>query len=148
MPLIFSTPEAAELAFYEALEHGDIEKMKAVWCDDDSIICIHPGAIRIEGRSDVVDSFRHMFEQAPELDFSISDVRSQQMQDLAVHLVREEIEIDGQLVSVMVSTNVYQRIGDGWRMKLHHASQEPDYDYDELDAIAEEMDTETPIVFH
>jgi hypothetical protein len=40
--------------------------------------------------------------------------------------VREEIELDGQVVSIMVSTNIYHVEEGGWRMLLHHASPEPD----------------------
>lgn len=142
---LFTTPEDAEMAFYDAMERGDIAKMKNVWSDDDSIVCIHPGAVRLEGRSDVVESFTQMFKDSPIMDFSITDARCQLIDDVAVHMVREEIEIDGQLVSIMVSTNIYHRIEGGWRMVLHHASHEPEPDFDELDYT---LDIEAPIVLH
>lgn len=145
MPTIFKTPEEAELAFYEALERADIEAMKQVWSDDDSIVCIHPGSGRLEGRTDVVASFNQLFRDSPLMDFSITDARCSTVNDMAIHLVREEIEIDGQLVSVMVSTNIYQHIEGSWRMTLHHASPEPDLEYDELDYT---LETEVPIVLH
>lgn len=141
----YLTPKEAELAFYDALERGDIALMKQVWCDNDSIVCIHPGALRLEGRGEVVDSFSLMFEDAPSMDFSITDARCQIIDNIAIHQVREEIEIDGQLVSVMVSTNIYHCIEGGWRMMLHHASLEPDAEFDELDYT---LDTETPTVLH
>ena len=31
----------------------------------------------------------------------------------------------------MLATNIYQLIDGGWRMVLHHASPEPDYEDDE-----------------
>ncbi len=145
MSLKFQTPEDAELAFYDAMETGDIEKMKQVWSDDESIVCIHPGAMRIEGREEVVGSFSQIFEEAPEMDYSVGDSRCLQSDDVAVHLVREELVIDDQLVSVMLATNIYHKIDGSWRMTLHHASHEPDPDYDELDYP---QDTEVPIVLH
>ena len=60
-----------------------------------------------------------------------------------VHVVREEITIDGQLSGVMLATNIYQRVGSGWRMMLHHSSPEPEFLLDELD-----MPSEEPLVLH
>ena len=130
----FSTPEDAEAAFYDAIERADIAALDAVWSKDENIVCVHPGASRIEGRNQVLESFRQMFSDAPILDFSIVDTLYTGNDSLAVHLVREEIALDGQVVSIMVSTNIYQMEDGGWRMLLHHASPEPDSAFnDELD---------------
>jgi len=141
----FLTPEDAELAFYDALEQGDIAKMQQVWSEDDSIVCIHPGAMRIEGRADVVESFVQIFKDAPEMDFVITDAKCVLMDNVAVHIVREEVAVDNQLVSVMLSTNIYHRVNGSWHMTLHHASHEPELEYDELEMST---DSEVPIVLH
>lgn len=113
-----------------------MQELDAVWSSDDNIVCVHPGATRIEGRKAVMDSFADLFFDAPVLHFKIVDTLFTGNDDLAIHLVREEIELDGQVVSIMVSTNIYQRESGGWRMKLHHASPEPDSaiedDFDEF----------------
>lgn len=130
----FSTPDKAEAAFYEAIERADIIALDAVWSQDDNIVCVHPGATRIEGRAAVMESFEQMFSEAPILSFSVVDILYTGNESLAVHLVREEIALDGQIVSIMVSTNIYQMENGGWRMLLHHASPEPDTAFnDELD---------------
>lgn len=142
----YSTPEEAELAFYDAMERADIESMMSVWLDNDSIVCVHPGASRLEGMHDIRSGFQQMFEDpSPIMDFAITDVRSQLLDNFAIHTVREEIEVDGQLVSIMLATNIYQKTQSGWRMLLHHASPEPDMDFDELDYTFE---TPEPIVLH
>lgn len=141
----FITPEDAELAFYDALEQGDIDRMKQVWMEDDSIVCIHPGAIRLEGRAEVFDSFAQIFHDAPDMEFVITDVKCVMMENVAVHMVREEVTIDNQLFSVMLTTNIYYRVNGSWRMSLHHASHEPDMELDEIELGTE---TETPIVLH
>ena len=41
------TAQDAENAFYEALEHGDLEGMMAVWAEDEEIICVHPTGPRL-----------------------------------------------------------------------------------------------------
>lgn len=120
----FKTPAAAEAAFYEAVERTDLEALGEIWSIDQNIVCIHPGSFRIEGRSAVLESFAQLFLDAPVLDFQVVDVLQAGNDGLAVHLVREEIAIDGRLASVMVSTNIYHVEHGGWRMLLHHASYE------------------------
>ena len=141
----FNTPEEAEIAFYEAIEQSDIQALGRVWSLDDNIVCIHPGANRIEGRAQVLESFSDLFAESPSIGFSISDALQTESDGLAIHLVREEIEFDGQLVSVMVSTNIYHREDGGWRMLLHHSSHEPELtleddeleDFDDYDELPE-----------
>jgi len=139
----FSTPTEAEEAFYRAIEQADLSAMMSVWSDDDATICIHPGAPRLEGRDLIEESWQEIFETGPTMEFSVSDERITQDSHLAVHLVREEIAIGGELVSVMLSTNIYHLGADGWRMMLHHSSPEPELMLDELDIPGEE-----PLVLH
>ena len=131
MTTIYRTPEEAEAAFYAAIESADMAALDSVWSQDENIVCVHPGATRIEGRQAVMDSFVQLFADAPVLSFSIVDTLYTGNDSLAVHLVREEIALDGQVVSIMVSTNIFQMEDGGWRMLLHHASPEPDLAFDE-----------------
>jgi len=146
----FNTPEDAEIAFYEAIERSDIQALGDVWSLDDNIVCIHPGANRIEGREQVLESFTDMFAESPAISFSISDALQTQSDGLAIHLVREEIALEGQLVSIMVSTNIYHKEDGGWRMLLHHSSHEPesvvDTDFDDFDDFDDL--SEPPPVLH
>lgn len=136
MSTIFSTPEQAEAAFYDAIESADMAALDAVWSRDENIVCVHPGASRIEGRSAVMQSFEHMFSEAPVLEFTIIDTLYTGNEALAIHLVREEIALDGEVVSIMVSTNIFQMEDGGWRMLLHHASPEPDTAFgDDMDDL-------------
>ncbi len=139
----FSSPRDAENAFYEAIENADLPAMMSVWSDDDASVCIHPGAPRLEGRSQIKESWQEIFESGPAMVFQISEERITEDNHLAVHLVREEIVVEGELVSVMLSTNIYHHTGDSWRMMLHHSSPEPELILDEYDLI-----TETPAVLH
>jgi predicted SnoaL-like aldol condensation-catalyzing enzyme len=151
---LFKTPEEAEAAFYRSIERADLQELDAVWSAEDNVVCVHPGATRIEGRKAVMDSFAELFFDAPILSFKIVDTLYTGNDELAVHLVREEIELEGQVVSIMVSTNIYQMESGGWRMMLHHASPEPDsafqddfddfqrfdgMDYDEMDDDLDEV---------
>lgn len=131
MSKLFSTPEEAEIAFYDAIERADMDALDDVWSSDENIVCVHPGASRIEGRKAVMNSFVELFADAPILSFSIVDALFTGNESLAVHLVREEIQLDGQVVSIMISTNIYHMEDGGWRMLLHHASPEPDTAFQE-----------------
>lgn len=146
----FNSPEEAEIAFYEAIERADIQALGKVWSLDDNIVCIHPGATRIEGRVQVLESFSEMFADSPSISFSISDALQTESDGLAIHLVREEIEIDGQLVSIMVSTNIFHIEDGGWRMLLHHSSHEPEFNIDEEFEDFDDFDDipEPPPVLH
>lgn len=131
-----------------------------VWSNSDAVVCVHPGASRIEGRQAIMKSFSELFSDAPMLSFSIVDSVCTGSDSMAVHLVREEIALDGQIVSIMVSTNIYQVEDGGWRMLLHHASPEPDsafqdgyddytfdsedFDFDDLDDDLDDLDATAP----
>ena len=47
--VLFKTAQDAETAFYEAQEKADLDAMMAVWADDDDIVCVHPGGMRLSG---------------------------------------------------------------------------------------------------
>ena len=139
----FLTPRDAEDAFYLAIENADIVAMMSIWSDDDASVCIHPGAPRLEGRDEIRDSWQEIFEAGPSMMFAISDERITQDDHLAVHLVREEITIDGEIVSVMLTTNIYHRTDDSWRMMLHHSSPEPEPLLEEF-----ALHDDEPVVLH
>ena len=47
----------ANASFYRSFVSGDTEAMAALWADDDTISCIHPGWPAIVGRKEVVKSW-------------------------------------------------------------------------------------------
>ncbi|MEM7292600.1 MAG: nuclear transport factor 2 family protein [Pseudomonadota bacterium] len=136
---VYSTPEKAERAFYAAFQAGELKAMMDVWSDDESVVCIHPGAPRLQGIEQVREGWRQILENSTGLEFVLTDVQATEDEWLSIHVVREEISIEGQLTGVMLATNIYHRVGDGWRMMLHHASPEPEQFYDELDMAYEDV---------
>lgn len=143
---MYLTPQEAELAFYDAMERNDVESMMSVWMENDTIICVHPGASRLQGVREIRAGFAQMFEEpSPMMDFTLSDMRCQHVGELAIHTVREEILVDGQLASVMLATNIYQKTDAGWLMMLHHASPELDVEVDDFDFT---LDNTVPMLLH
>jgi len=126
--MIFPTPEAAEFAFYAALETGDLNAMTAVWEGGENIVCIHPMGPRLQGAEQLRESWRRIFNSGAKLRFHISGAHGVIQDDLAIRVVYEHITVLGaeeQPAQPIIATNVYRRTADGWRLILHHASPGP-----------------------
>ena len=123
----FETPEAAEAAFYDALEHADVEAMMAVWSADEEIVCVHPGGARLVGRIDVREAWRQIFSNGTRLRFRIEGREQLRAANLSVHSVVEHISIEGQptVIDPVLATNVYVLSDTGWHLWLHHAGALP-----------------------
>lgn len=122
----FSSPEAAQAAFYSAFEKADLTAMMLVWAEDEDILCIHPGSQRLIGMEAVRQSWRQIFTPGPHMRFQLLDVRVQPGRMISVHNLYERITIVGQLKPHLVlATNVYVQTPSGWRMLMHHGSPLP-----------------------
>jgi ketosteroid isomerase-like protein len=123
-----------EAAFYEALQNGDIDRLMACWADEDDIVCIHPGGPRLVGAVAIRATFESMFSKGsirawPERAHKLQAVAS------AVHNVLERIEVltpEGPGQAWVISTNVYHKTAQGWRMVAHHASPGTDSEIQEV----------------
>lgn len=124
---IFTTPQEAESAFYEALERADLDAMMAVWSEDDDIVCIHPGSARLTGYATVREAWRRIFEGGTRLKVRILALSTVHGPFTAVHSLIEQIEVldDKEMTAPVAATNVYVRGPLGWHMIVHHASPIP-----------------------
>ena len=125
------TADDVEAQFYEALQRGDIERLMALWADDEEIVCIHPGGPRVVGPAALRASFEALFAQG-----GIA-VQPEQVHRLALagselhHLVEriEAVGEEGRHTAWVLATNLYVKTAQGWRLAAHHASagmlQEP-----------------------
>ena len=125
--MIFTTPQDAEAAFYEAIEKADLDAMMAVWADDDEIVCVHPGGIRLSGMAQVRESWRRIFARGQTLRFRLRQEQSLNGMTLAVSGVYEQSAAAGEARSrgPVIATNIYMHTANGWRMVVHHASPAP-----------------------
>jgi len=124
---IFTSPQEAETAFYEALERGDLEAMMSVWAEDEEIVCVHPGGPRLAGYALVREGWRHIFGGGTRLKVQLLALSTVHAPFTAVHSLIEQITVVGQkhLAAPVVATNVYIRGALGWRMIVHHSSPVP-----------------------
>jgi uncharacterized protein (TIGR02246 family) len=121
---LMASPDDTEQQFYEALQRGDIERLMAVWSDDDEITCVHPGGPRVIGPAAIRAAFDAMFANGA-IDAQPEKVRRVLTQSCAVHSVIERIQVmtdEGPQVAWVVATNVYVKTAQGWRLVAHHAS--------------------------
>ena len=121
---LMTSPEDIEAQFYEALQHGDLEKLMAVWADDDEIVCVHPNGPRVVGPAAIRASFEAIFEQGA-LPVEPTQVRRLQSVSSAVHHLVELVHVvsaEGARTASMLATNVYVKTELGWRLVAHHAS--------------------------
>jgi ketosteroid isomerase-like protein len=126
-PRLFATAAEAEMAFYEALEQGDLEGVMAVWATDEEVICIHPGGARIEGFAAIRDSWRQILVQGSRLRIRRSDVQRFEGMLYSVSVLCEWVAdaANPRQSTPVFATNAYLLTDHGWRMVLHHASVAP-----------------------
>jgi ketosteroid isomerase-like protein len=126
MPTEFHSAEAAEAAFYRAFEQNDAGAMMQVWSPEEDIECIHPLGKRLMGVDAVADSWRSILSGSRQLTFRLTHTKRFQTDSLAIHVVYENIAVDGRPQPPVVATNVYRFNGSSWHMVLHHASPATD----------------------
>ncbi|MBC7610494.1 MAG: DUF3225 domain-containing protein [Polaromonas sp.] len=123
-PVDASSPDEMETAFYQALQHGDIDKLMACWADEDDIVCVHPGGARLLGAGAIRAAFEMMFTNGS-IQARAEKVHRVESLGSSVHSVLERIEVlteEGPRHAYVIATNVYHQTAQGWRMVAHHAS--------------------------
>ena len=122
--VIFTSPDDAEEAFYDAISRADIEALMSIWSEDDEIVCIHPTGQRLTGHPSIRESWRSIFDNNPR--FRVHLKHSVRWKGVlhAVHSVVETLYLgdDATPHGPMLSTNVYQRGANGWRLLMRHTS--------------------------
>ena len=119
-----ASPDDIEQQFYEALQAGDIERLMAVWSDDEDISCVHPGGPRVVGAAAIRAAFESIFSNGV-VNAQPEKVRRLQTHACAVHSVLEHIRVmtaEGPQSGWVIATNVYVQGTQGWRLVVHHAS--------------------------
>jgi ketosteroid isomerase-like protein len=115
----------ANESFYHAFESLDIKRMESVWANDREIQCGHPGWRILRGWHPVMESWRQIFENTPKIHFMLTDSTIEVRGDLAWVTLYENLNssLEGQnLAATILTTNIFRRAADGWRMIHHHGS--------------------------
>jgi len=115
----------ANEGFYRAFESLDLQRMEAVWSRDAEIQCGHPGWRILRGWKSVMESWRRIFENTPRIHFRLDDLVVEVRGDLAWVTLYENLvsSVEGQSVgATILTTNIFRKGADGWRMIHHHGS--------------------------
>ena len=115
----------ANEAFYRAFESLDLKRMESVWDQDREIQCGHPGWRILRGWKPVMESWRQIFENTPAIRFMLTDVAVEVCNEVAWVTLYENLNssLEGQNVAATIlTTNVFRKGSDGWRMIHHHGS--------------------------
>jgi ketosteroid isomerase-like protein len=116
---------AANQAFYDAFEALDLERMARVWSEEAPLSCIHPAWELIEGRVEVIASWRRIFQSTSAVRFALRDVHVYVAGDTGWVVLIEQIDTrhgEERVAASAQATNVFVREASGWRLVHHHSA--------------------------
>lgn len=125
---MFSSPAEAEQAFYQALSLGDIDGVMRVWADDEEVVCVHPGGLRLIGHLAVRESWEQILHHGG-LHIETSKVIELNTMVGATRTLVELIKAQGSSgveFAYCYATNVFHKGTNGWKLVMHHACAAPE----------------------
>ncbi len=123
-PALPASAEDVEAQYYDALQQGDLARLMAVWADDEEIVCVHPGGLRVIGAAAVRASYGAMLAEGG-LAIAPEQVHRLQSLGVAVHHLVERVQVAGEqgpAQAFVTVTHVFVQTAQGWRLVAHHAS--------------------------
>jgi limonene-1,2-epoxide hydrolase len=104
----------ANEAFYDAFATRDIEAMDELWARGVPVVCVHPGWPALEGREEVMSSWREILLGGSSPDVSCESPRASIYGDVGLVVCIERIDD-----SALVATNVFLAQSGVWQL-VHH----------------------------
>jgi ketosteroid isomerase-like protein len=117
MPHMHADVLAANDAFYRAFNERDIPGMEALWASEAPVRCIHPGWNTLDGREDVLASWRAILSNPQQGKIVAGGAVEFVSGDVAIVTCRELVG-----GHPLAATNVFIREGGAWRLVHHHSS--------------------------
>jgi ketosteroid isomerase-like protein len=107
----------ANESFYRSFSAHDADAMDALWARRAPVACIHPGWDALDGRAEVLGSFRALLESGGPMQVRCTAASAHVVGDTAFVTCHELLS-----GARLVATNVFTREDGAWRMVHHHAS--------------------------
>jgi ketosteroid isomerase-like protein len=108
----------ANEAFYRAFSGRDVGALEAAWARRAPVACIHPGWDTLDGRDEVVASFRAILESGAAPRVRCTLAQAHLLGEVAFVTCHELVE-----GATLVATNLFVREDGAWRLCHHQASQ-------------------------
>jgi ketosteroid isomerase-like protein len=110
---------AANRAFYDAFEAGDLDAMSDQWEHSDRVVCTHPGWSTLRGWGAISGSWFALFNNGQNLQFIVTS------EQVAVEGDTAWVTCDENLLGpggggTVAALNVFVRAGERWRLVAHH----------------------------
>ena len=122
----YDDPQAVEDAYYDAFDDHDIELMMSVWADSDETVCLLPMLPAIKGLKAIRQAFTPLLKAESKFDITVKHLHWINTENIAIHLVEELIQIEGQPNQSVYATNVFQKDANGnWHLSMHQNSPVP-----------------------
>jgi len=115
----------ANQEFYHAFESLDIGRMDRIWAQQEYVTCIHPGWTLRIGWPAVRDSWVLIFNNTFSMKFDLTEIQVQVAGDVAWVICTENItsrQGEATQESRVLATNLYERVGEQWKIIHHHGS--------------------------
>jgi ketosteroid isomerase-like protein len=108
----------ANEAFYRAFAGRDVAAIDDAWARRAPVACIHPGWDALDGREEVVASFRAILESGSAPRVRCTLAQAHLLGEVAFVTCHELVE-----GATLVATNLFVREDGAWRLCHHQASQ-------------------------
>jgi hypothetical protein len=102
--------------FYQAFNTKDLALMDVVWAREHAVTCVHPGWNLLEGRQDVLESWRNILANPNQARIVAGGANVTLIGDLAIVVCRELVA-----GSPLIATNLFVMENGEWLL-LHHQS--------------------------
>jgi ketosteroid isomerase-like protein len=107
----------ANQAFYRAFAAHDADALDRAWARLAPVACVHPGWDVLDGREEVVASFRAIVESGGAPEVSCTEAQARLLGEVA-YVTCHEVVSGARLVAV----NIFVREEGGWRLAFHQAT--------------------------
>lgn len=122
----FTTPQAAEDAYYDAIDEQNIEDLMGVWEESDEVLCLLPMLPAQRGKGAIRKAWSRLLDPNAPLEIEVIHLSWIETTEIAIHLLEERVAAPSQTESQSVyACNIYRRGADGWHLLMHQNSPTP-----------------------
>jgi ketosteroid isomerase-like protein len=126
MTPLYATPQAAEDAYYDAIDDQDIDALMAVWEESDEVLCLLPMMPAQRGKSAIRQVWSNLLQPGTALDIEVIHLNWIETAEMAIHLLEERVRVPQQNEAQPVyASNIYRKNGQGWHLLMHQNSPTP-----------------------